>query len=467
MPAVAWAQPAQDPPPASSPPRPEAFANEPSGAGARPTPAIVLPTVFQSAGRRVSGAREREVVAITGGLDVLLTDTAQDLGLAVDLTRRASPRGSRAEIELAEQARTLGGFVLAPSVEVAGDEILLRLVLADRASRTLRVRVEQVAREDLSVRAVIMLRDLLAEARGRLAGPMIAGGAHAPGARGLLANPARSAGRAVFAVNATLFGSFFGFSVLRSSGSDDPRLLYPLLAVGAGIGLGGSLIVAEEWDVGLGDAWFLASGTWWPTLAGHLIFEGRFSESASADERWSFGLIGGATGLTLGTLGLALRGMSDGGATVAHSGGGLGLIFGGVAELFARGDIYQTPFTGMGYGAGIGWLAGAALAIQVRAAPSRVLAIDLGALLGGLGGAALASPLLFENPTKDQQRGWLGATTGAAFLGAGIAWVATRDRPLAQASLPIDLPTVGILGESVDGARRAPIYGLGWSGTLR
>ena len=43
----------------------------------------------------------------------------------------------------------------------------------------------------------------------------------------------------VLAVNATLYGGVVGYSIQRSSGSEDPRLLYPLLAVGAGIA-GGS-----------------------------------------------------------------------------------------------------------------------------------------------------------------------------------------------------------------------------------
>lgn len=473
-PAAARAQPAPaagDPKPASPPgppAEPASGSREPGSTGARAKPAIVLPTVLEPAARRLSSATDREMVAITGGLDVLLSDTAQDLGLAVDLTRRALPRrGPLAEIELAAQARALGGYVLAPSVEITGDDLILRLVLVDGASGTLHVRVERVAREDLSVRAVIMLRDLLAEAGGRRSGASAEGAPPPLGAGGILARPARSEGRTALAVNATIFGGFVGYSILRSSGSDDPRLLYPLLAVGAGIGLGGSLIVAEEWDVGVGDAWFLASSAWWPTLAGHLIYEGRFADSGSGDERWSFGLIGGVSGLTIGTLRLVLRGASGGQATVAHSGGGLGLIFGGVTELFVRGDIYRTPFAGMGYGAGIGWLAGAAIATHLEVAPSRVLAIDLGAVLGGLGGAALASPLLFEDPTKDQQRGWLGATTGAALIGAGIAWYATADRAQVQGSLPaVGLPKIGILGESVEGARRAPIYGLGWSGAL-
>jgi hypothetical protein len=299
---------------------------------------------------------------------------------------------------------------------------------------------------------------------------------------GVLATPARSAGRAILVINATLYGGLVGYSIERASGSDDPRLLYPLLAVGAAVGLGGSIIVAEEWDVGVGDAWFLAAGAWWPTIGAHLIYEGRFAEHAgdSTDERWAFGLVGGTVGITIATLSLTYRGMGDGGAVVAHSGGALGLVFGGLTELAVRArsvtsddpDIFRTPFAGMGYGAVLGWLAGSALATPVRFRPSRVLTVDMGAALGGLAGAALASPLLFNEPTATEQRGWLGATAGGALLGAGIAWFATQESEPRAASrgrglASLGYPSAGILGESEAAGMRAPIYGLQWRGTLR
>jgi hypothetical protein len=130
----------------------------------------------------------------------------------------------------------------------------------------------------------------------------------------------------------------------------------------------------------------------------------------------------------------------------------------------------------MGYGAGLGWLATAAVATWVRVSPSRVLSIDLGAIVGGLGGAALASPLLFDAPTPDQQRTWLGITAGGSLLGAGVAWYMTRASSRAkppptstkarESALHIGLPLPGIIGESVAGDRRAPVLGLAWQGML-
>src|SRR6185369_13272680 len=132
------------------------------------------------------------------------------------------------------------------------------------------------------------------------------------------------------------------------------------------------------------DAWYVASGIWWPSLAGHLIYAGRFS-SFPEEDRWGFGLIGGTTGLALATLGLALRPMTDGGAWLANSGGALGLVFGGLAQLAGRGDTSEPPLAGMGYGAAIGWLLAANAALHVRPNPYLVLGADVGAVVGGLG----------------------------------------------------------------------------------
>jgi hypothetical protein len=426
--------------------------------------AVVLPVAVVDKGVPWRAEQlDRDTAALLVGLDGLLADTAQDLGLTLDLTHRAVPGAERLkEHELAEQARAMGAALIVPRLSWTDGDIDLRIVVARPGAKALLARVERVHRRDLEVRAAVMLRDLVNELVARHPAPPPPPRAPEP-----LAIPAKSAGRAALAANATVFGGFVGYSVLRSSGSEDPRLLYPLLAVGAGIGLGGSLIIANEWDVGSGDAWYLAAGGIWPTLAGHLIYEGRFAQYAtSPDERWAFGLVGGTVGLSVATLGLALHGASEGGAVVAHSGGGLGLVLGGLGELASRGDIGDTPFTGMGYGAGFGWLAAAALATQIRVAPARVLAIDLGALLGGLGGAALASPLVFEDPTPDQQRAWVGVTAGATLAGAGIAWYASRDgggRAVVTAS-PGDrgVPTAGVIGESAVGSRRAPVYGVGW-----
>ncbi len=449
------------------------------------TTAAFLPTTFaQGRAQEKTDASDPEMLMMSTGLDALLVDTAQDLGLSVELAYRPPSRLPQlSEADLPALSQALGGFLIMPTLlPLQGQELEIRLVLADPRSRSLRLRVERTEREDIAVRAVVMLRDLVMEsqASGDKAGP----GLHSPPkledvGGGALVTPAKSAGRATLAVNATLWGGLLGYSIQRASGSSDPRLLYPLLAVGSGVGLGSAMIVAEEWDVGVGDAWYLVSGAWWPTIAAHLIYEGRFAKlpryRVRSDERWSFGLVGSAFGIGLATLGLTLGDMSEGGALLAHSGGGLGFVFGGLSELFARGNLDRLPLAGMGYGAGLGWLACAAAATLTKARPSRVLATNLGAIVGGLGGAALASPLLFDDPTSPEARAWLGITAGSSLLGAGLAWYISRDRIPAHhsgdtvdsiASLAKLLPTPGMIGESVLGSRRAPALGLLFQGAI-
>ncbi len=68
-----------------------------------------------------------------------------------------------------------------------------------------------------------------------------------------------------------------------------------------------------------------------------------------------------------------------------------------------------------------------ALATRVTTSPSRVLLVDLGVGGGALLGAAAASPLIFQNITKEDTRGWLSATIGGSLAGGALAWYLTRD----------------------------------------
>jgi hypothetical protein len=413
-------------------------------------------------------ADDPDLLVLAGSLDALLADSAQDLGLTLDLGRRAS--GPIEEVDLDAQAQAAGGVLIVPSLRRREGEVELRLLLAEPDTRTLRSRVERVQRDDLAVRAVVMLRDLVTDRRDR-PGPTADVAWRARMLSGTLTSPAPSTGRFTLALNTTLFGGLVGYSIQRASGSEDPRLLYPLLAVGAGCGLVSSILVAEEWNVGVGDAWFFSAGMLWPSLAAHLIWGGRFGSAGHEGDRWTAGLVGGTTGAVIATLGLTLRSMSDGGALLAHSGGGLGLVLGGVTEALVRGDIGALPIAGMGYGAGIGWLGAAALATQLQPSASRMAAVDLGALLGGLGGAALGSPLLIGDRTPTQQRAWVGMIGGMTFVGATAGYFLSRpkaDEPPRRKgrSASVPLPAIGVIGESALGARRAPVMGVSWGGIL-
>ncbi len=426
--------------------------------------ALVLPaaTVVSTPGTKRQ--TDDEIEDVTSALDAVMSDAAQDLGFVLDL--RPKEAADPNEASLVAKATALGVHVIAPSIERrSSSSFTLRLLVARPGQRVIRLRAENVSAEAAPIRAVVMLRDLARDDdKAPCAEPF------APYAPLRLASAPRSAGKSVLAANASIYGGILGYTIQRSAGSEDPRLLYPLLAVGAGIGLGGAILASEEWDVGLGDAWYLSAGATWPSLAAHLIYEGRFNRPDNPyGERWTFGLVGGLTGVSLATAGLTLGGMSEGGAALAHSGGFAGGLLGALLEIGYRGDVTRTPLNGAGYGAFIGWLGASALATQWAPPPSRVVSTDLGAVLGGLAGAALTSPLLLD-PTPARTHGWAGATAASAIVGGVVGYrfgsPSTSPSATAQA-LRRAIPAPAVIGESSRGDARAPIVGLSWSGTLR
>ncbi len=440
-------------------------------ARAGPDDVTLLPTVTPVATpgaapelQRPDRSQGRALVRWARQLDVILGESAQDLGLKLDV----SSRGERLETdEEALVARAKDSWVVSPRLSLEGGVIHLRLVAVAPGSKVILVRTQDVEPREFEVRAMVMLRDLVQA--GRRAPEQPEPGAAPRRQRPDIVSHARSEGRAVLALNAAVLGGYVGLSLQRASGSQDPRLTYPLVALGTGIGLGGSMIVADEWDVGLGDAWYLSAGAWWPTASGLLLAESYGVEPAS--DRYVYGVVGASAGITLATVSLTFKGMSEGGATLAHSGGAFGMLLGGMTQLAYEGRTDSTPTRGMGYGAGAGVLVAGVLATQVQVAPSRVLLVDVGAVLGGLTGAAAASPLVFgKTTTEAKDRAWLASVAGTTVAGAGIALFITRPHPETSASASHRMfqlqPYGGVIGESVGwNGRRAPIVGAGANGT--
>ena len=389
-------------------------------------------------------------------LDGLLNDTAQDLGLLVELVGPSdgAPAYDGGLYNLARAREALVVHSALRLLETDTPTLQLRMTVARPHTRVLLTRQEETTPADLAVRTAVMLRDLV---RAAAAQPQRA----TPAERalgGTLSEATHSRGRVILATNGALYGGFLGFSLQRAAQSDDPRLLYPLVAVGAGAGLGAAIIVSDEWDVGVGDAWYLSAGAWWPAAAGHLIYRGRFGDLPGANEHepWAFGLVGSATGLTLSAVGLLSRGMGDGGAAMAHSGGAFGMVVGGLTEFAVNGSSVGIPFSGLGYGAGAGWLLASAAAIQFHPDAADVLAIDIGLMLGGLAGASAGSPLLFGEQTAAKTRGWV-AITGAGLVGGGmVGWYLTRAAPAA----PKRAAAGTAVAERLVAAERRPYIGL-------
>lgn len=435
---------------------------------------VIWPTLTP-AGDDVAGAAvhkpapsEGTIYARAIELDSTLRDAVQDLGFTLDIADTGPAMGHARDIDMLERAQhagtrstgrpsEAGTWVVSARLEQAsGDSFLLRIVAVPPKGKQLRVRVERVSGADVSVRGLVLLRDLLSSSPPSTSDanqrPQESAGA------GIM-TPLRSQGRAVLAANAALFGAFMAFSVQRASGSDDPRLLYPLLTLGTGLGLGSALLVAEEWNVGTGDAWTLAGGAWWGAGAGILIANGQ-NVNPLAD-RYAWGVGGGLVGLGLATFSLTRHKADEGDAVLVHSGAGLGLGLGALADFFYRGDLEKTPYTGAGFGSAIGLVAGGTLATFAKIPASRLLLIDLGAGLGAAAGAAAGSPLVFEDVTKEKTRGFVAATFGGTLLGAGAAWWFTRKsstpEPLTPSrSLYRMAPYGGLIGASA--------YGVGVNG---
>jgi hypothetical protein len=450
---------------------------------ARP-PVVIWPTVVP-AGDGPSGAplhkpqpqTEKDLYAHAQELDATLRDAVQDLGFTLYVTDAGPERGHMRDQDLVERAARSaeagtpedGTWVVSPRVESAsGGDYLVRIVAVPPKGHELRVRVETVPGDSVSVRGLVMLRDLLTPVTAAQVALEEEREQAARGStQGILTSP-RSAGRAVLAVNAGLFGGFTAYSAQRASGSSDPRVLYPLLALGTGIGLGGSLLVADEWDVTNGGAWFLSAGGWWGAASAYYVSVG--ANIQPTDERFAWAVAGGLIGVTLASFTLTQAPMDDGDAMLAHSGGALGLVLGGSVQLLDRGSTAKgTPSSmGMGIGTAVGLAGAGLLATQVTVSPSRVLLIDLGAGAGALLGAAAASPLIFQNPTPGATRGWISAGIAGALGGGVLAWYLTRDAgaaPKADLHLP-GVPLPGVIGESATRTGAAPIYGLAWSGAF-
>ncbi len=444
-------------------------------------PIVVWPTVTP-AGDEASPTplhrpKEPQLAARAQELDATIRDAVQDLGFVLDVADAGPAAGHMRDLDILERATTggprggkQGTWVVSARIERGpGEEYIVRIVAVPPNGRQLLVRVESVKGTDIPVRGLVMLRDLLSPqaAAQAEASEVAREGIDRTADLGIM-SPLRSPGRAVLAVNAGLFGAYVAYSVQHASGSDDPRILYPLLALGTGVGIGSALLVADEWDVSSGDAWFLSAGAWWSAGAGILIANGRHVQPLA--DRYAWGVGGGLAGLGLATFALTRVKMDEGDALLAHSGGAIGMFLGSLGELAYRGTVDGTPYTGAGYGAAIGLVGAGALATFVQASPSRVLLVDLGVGLGGLAGAAAASPLVFDHPSEGQNRGFIASALAGAVVGGGLTWFVTRGSstpaPPPKSQAWTFTPTGGVIGSSATPTGLVPAYGIGAIGNF-
>jgi hypothetical protein len=445
-------------------------------------PVVIWPTLTPAGDSPAGGALhkpqpgvDKETFARAMELDATLRDAVQDLGFDLFIADAGPASGHTRDEDLVERAAGSaangtpegGTWVVSPRIEwTSGGDYVVRIVAVPPNGHELRVRVETVPADSVGVRGLVMLRDLLSPSAAAQAAVEQEREEAARGSTQGIMHPPRSQGRAVLAVNSALFGGFAAFSLQRSSGSEDPRVTYPLLALGTGMGIGAALLVTDEWNITTGDAWFLSAGAWWGTTSAILLAAG--NNLQPFDDRYTWGVSGGLIGASLATFALTRGPMDDGDAMLAHSGAAFGLLLGGAIQLLYQGQTpaEATPYRGMGYGTAAGLLLAGTLATRVTTSPSRVLLVDVGVGGGALLGAAAASPLIFKNITPQGTRGWLSATIGGSVLGGVLAFYLTRDSSPKISWLPPGYPTAGVIGESIGPHGNKPILGVGWGGTL-
>lgn len=467
-------EPAATPPPTPTPKAPVAAVREGL------TRIVVLPTVTvgPDGAARAPTPAEGRLFEKAQELDATLRDGVQDLGFTMGVGDSDEGPPKVSELEILERAsqppgtspETRGTWVVSARLERVAPqkprepgEFLVRVVVVPPGGRELHVRIARARASDVSARGLVLLRELLSSSSATQLAKESDPEKSKPHEEVRPPPATRNSGRGILAVSGAAFGAFTAYGLQRASGSDDPRVLYPLLALGTGVGLGSALIASAEWDVSTGDAYYLTAGAGWGVFAGLALASGTNVQPLS--DRYAYGVAGGLSGLALSVIPLIRTRIDEGGAILAHSGGGLGAFFGGMAEAFARGTIDTSPGIGLGIGAAAGVAAMGTTAIFVKVAPTRALVVDLGAGLGALGGAALSSPLIFENVTPNKARGFIAATTAGAIAGGVTAFLLTRDRAPSASSLHV-MPNIGVIGASDTKQGPVPAYGGGFVGVF-
>ncbi len=424
-----------------------------SAAAAGPSDAALVRT------RAEPGEAPVDLAPLAAEIDVLLEEAVQDFGLSPQhFAPCAGESACEEPLEEALVAAARESVVFYPRLTTARRGIRLYLTVVQRGQETLRVGWADISAENYAVRVLSLVRELLSSNRSE---------AQYADEYPLLPEPQapaskRSSGRAVLALHAAALGGYVGLSLQRASGSTDARLTYPLAALGAGVGLGSAVVVADEWDITTARAWYLGAAGLWPIAGTLLALEGR--DLGSEGNRYLYGLLAATGGLTLATVGLSTGEIGEGGAAMAHSGALLGMVLGGLTDRLVAGDADGPPSRGMGWGAlaGVALAGGAASQLSGPSA-SDWLFVDLSGFLGGLAGAALASPLLVSaERSRSRDRLWLTTVMVTTVTGAAVGYVVTQPAAPSGGAASGDSTSLSIVPQLGFGDR--PLIGLSVSG---
>lgn len=351
-------------------------------------------------------------------LEAVLADAATDLGLELEhppSVRVATPDCSPHEDPAVPGT---GKVNVAGSLEVQAGQWWLRVAVTKDDATTHSTRVE-LSESNFEVQTIRALALTVRTSAGTSAPH--AEKTQTPVARTTLDT---SEGKATLATTGAALGGYFGFALESAGGDIDTRLVYPLVALGAGVGLASALIVAEEWPLTRPEAWYISGGGIWLTVAGVLIASEQ--DLKHRTDRYPYGLIGTAAGLGISGYVVSQRSVSEAEAVFSQSGALFGAIAGGFVQELADPAHGRFPRLGIGVGAGGGWLLASlgTARLMPGLSSSRVLFADLGGFLGALVGAAAASPAVVNQgpPRAGDRRAFVGASLGGLVLGSVVGY---------------------------------------------
>lgn len=367
-------------------------------------------------------------------LATVLADAATDLGL--ELERPPSVHLATPDCASSEDPAVpgLGKVSIAGVLELQAEQWWLRVAVTrdDATTHSTRVELSESNFEVQTIRALALTVKTTA-------------GTSTPNAEKTQTPAAQtrldtSEGKATLATTGAALGGYFGFALESAGGDIDTRLVYPLVALGAGVGLASALIVAEEWPLTRPQAWYISGGGIWLTVAGVLIASEQ--DLKHRTDRYPYGLIGTAAGLGISSYVVSQRSVSEAEAVFSQSGALFGAIAGGFVQELVDPTQGRFPRLGIGVGAGGGWLLASlgTARLMPGLSSSRVLFADLGGFLGALVGAAAASPAVVNQgpPQAGDRRAFVGASLGGLVLGSVVGyWLGSSAEVPDSARLPV------------------------------
>lgn len=258
----------------------------------------------------------------------------------------------------------------------------------------------------------------------------------------------------------TLYGLWLGVAVPAAFGAEGPEAYGAGLLIGGPAGLFGSRAMVRARPMSEGQARAISWGGIWGTWQGggwaNLLDFGTdeicepnfcYDTGDSSQEVFASMIVGGLAGIVTGSL-IARNPVRSGVSSGAQGGSIWGTIYGalgaGLVNPDADGDAVLAAALIVG---NVGLFAGGALAGKYDMSRSRIRLINLGALVGGLGGVGL--DLLFQ---PDSERIAIAIPLLTSLIGLGIAVNSTRGSVRGVERSEVDLGTA--LFDYRDGALR-------------